>query len=152
TAELALTRAEKAENDAKARASELEQVAKFQEAQLAGINAKAMGIQLRSNLLKKARAGAQRAKLSPDEEDARVGALDKLIAGSDCTGLALDALDQTFFQPALAAIEKQFATQPLVQARLLQAVATTMRQLGLLDAATRPLTQALEIRRRQSGP
>ena len=149
--ESALLRAQKAESDAKARAAELERVAKFQEAQLSGINATTMGARLRADLLKKAREAARQLKLPPEELNAQGEKLEKLVAGSDFTGLALGALNDNFFQPALATIERDFAGQPIVQARLLQTLASTLQELGLRDAARAPQEKALEIRRKELG-
>jgi serine/threonine protein kinase/tetratricopeptide (TPR) repeat protein len=143
--------AESAEREAKTRADELERVAKFQEAQLSGIDAQTMGVRLRQDLLEKARAAATHSNLSPEGVNARVKELEKLIAGSDFTGMALKTLDDSFFEPALRAIEDQFAGQPLVQARLLQTLASTLGRLGLSDAASKPQDAALAIRRRELG-
>jgi serine/threonine protein kinase/tetratricopeptide (TPR) repeat protein len=150
-AEFAKTRAETAEHAAEARAAELEQVAKFQQAQLSGIDAQTMGERLRADLLNKSRSAAVRSKLLPEDVDARVAELEELIAGSDFTGMALKSLNDNFFQPALAAIDEQFADQPLVQARLLQASADALYELGLYDAAWPPQERALAIRRRVLG-
>ena len=150
-AELDRVRAEEAELQAQMRADELEQVAKFQEAQLSGIDVQTMGLRLRAGLLKNARTAAERLKLAPEALNARIAELEMLIAGSDFTGLALQALDANVFQTALAAIGKQFADQPLVKARLLHTVAMTLRGLGLLEAATTPQQEALAIRRRVLG-
>ncbi len=150
-AEDAQRRAEQAEAQAQARADELEQVAAFQEKQLAGIDPRTMGTRIRTGLLEKVRAAGARAQLSPEDIDARIAQLETLLAGSDFTGLALGALEDNFFRPALAAIEDQFADQPLVKARLLQTLASTLMKTGLLDAATEPQAQALDIRRNELG-
>lgn len=150
-ADAALSRAQKAETEAEARADELEQVAAFQEAQLAGINATTMGVQLRQGLLEKARAMGERAKLPPDEVNARVADLEQLITGTDFTGMALESLHENFFQPALTAIETEFGDQPLVEARLLHTLGKTLREIGLLEAARSPQERALEIRRSELG-
>ena len=155
-AERALARAQRAEGDARARAGELEQLAKFQQAQLSGIDAQTMGVRFRADLLRKARAAWQ-GPLAHDRSNAaqelntRAEDLEKLIAGSDFTGMALDALDVNFFKPALEAIDKQFADQPLVKSRMLQTVASTLHEVGLLDAASGPQAEALAIRRRVLG-
>jgi non-specific serine/threonine protein kinase/serine/threonine-protein kinase len=130
---------------------ELTQVARFQEEQFAGIDAQAMGIRLRAGLLDKVRAAAERSQAPPAEVEARVHELEKLIAGSDFTGMALESLQDDFFQPALTAIDAQFADQPLVMAQLLQSSADTLRDVGLLEAASRPQEEALAIRRRELG-
>jgi serine/threonine protein kinase/tetratricopeptide (TPR) repeat protein len=147
----ALIRAEHAERETKSRADELEKVANFQQAQLAGIDARMMGVHIRDDLLIKARSAAENSKLTADDANSRIAELEKSIAGADFTGLALDALDANFFKPALDAIEKQFADQPLVKAKLLQSIATTERELGLLDSAESPQRKAVEIRRQLLG-
>ncbi|MCA9245105.1 MAG: serine/threonine protein kinase, partial [Phycisphaerales bacterium] len=146
-----LVQARAGQREAKARAEELEQVARFQEAQLSGIDVQTMGVRLRGDLLTNARAAIQRQRLPPHEVEARVAQLEKLIAGSDFTGLALGTLRETVFERTLAAIDEQFSDQPLVQARLCQAAATTLRELGLLEAARRPQETALATRMRLLG-
>ncbi len=150
-AEVARGRAERAEQEAKSRADELEQVASFQQEQLSGIDAQTMGVRLRAALLENARAAAERSKLPPEEMNERMEELERLIAGSDFTGMALEALDENVFQRALSAIDEQFGDQPLVKARLLQTVSSTLHTLGLLDAAAGPQQEALEIRRKELG-
>ncbi|MHC5028805.1 MAG: tetratricopeptide repeat protein, partial [Planctomycetota bacterium] len=65
--------------------------------------------------------------------------------------VARKALDENIFEPTLREIEEQFAEQPLVQAQLLQSVATALRHQQLVDQAVAPQEQALEIRRRELG-
>lgn len=150
-ADSATARAQKAEAEAEARADALEQVAAFQAAQLSGIDARTMGVRLRNDVLDMAREAAAHAQLPQDEVDARVADLADLIAGGDFTGLALETLEDTFYEPALEAIEVEFGDQPLLQAQLLQTIASTLRNVGLIAAATAPQTQALEIRRDALG-
>ncbi len=140
-----------------------EQVARFQETQLSGIDAATMGVKLRADLLTRARAAAERSKRSPEEVEGRIAELEQLIADTDFTGLALNALDTTVFQRALAAIDNEFADpaagesgttgkgQALIRARLLQSLAVTMRELGLVDGALRAQEEALAIRRYELG-
>ncbi|MBK8269927.1 MAG: serine/threonine protein kinase [Planctomycetes bacterium] len=144
-------RARIAEIEAQSRADELEKVARFQETQLGNIDAQLMGVRLRSDIMDKARQAARSAKMTEEEVEARVDELEKLIAGSDFTGMARKSLDENFFQPTLSAIEEQFASQPVVKARLLQTLATTLLELGMLDAAGTPQKEALAIRRSKLG-
>jgi tetratricopeptide (TPR) repeat protein len=150
-AELAKTRAEQAESQTRAKAAELEQVAKFQESQLAGVDPKTMGMRLRGAVLDKARAANVRARVATQQADERGTQLEQLIAGSDFTGLALEALSENFFEPTRAAIERDFARQPLLKARLLQSLASTLEEVGLLEAASQPQQEALRIRRELLG-
>lgn len=127
-----------ARDEAVARADELEKVANFQASQLAEIDTRQMGVQLRQSLLD-ASAQAQREPL------------DAALAGVNFTDLSLKTLDANIFSNALDAIERDFSDQPLVKARLLQTVATTTRKLGLLEFSTAPQQEALAIRRSQLG-
>lgn len=123
---------------AEQRAAELESVAAFQESQLSGIETRAMGVRLRD------------AVLSAAGEDRRA-TLESALARVNFTDIAIGSLDHTILERARNAIESNFADQPVVKARLLQAVADTVRDLGLLDGAIPPQTQALDIRRRELG-
>jgi len=148
-ADTARREAEAARAQATSRAAELEKVAKFQAEQFTDIDVPLMGIRLRAGLLDKARTAAER---SGDKDvDARMAQLNKLLAGADFTGLALDLLDKTIFERTVATINEQFEKKPVVRARLLQALATTARKLGLPDRAMAPQQQALHIRREVLG-
>jgi len=131
-------RAERAEADALARADELELVADFQAGQLSAIEPEAMGANLRRSLLDAA-------------PEAERDALTNAIARINFTNLALTTLKDNIFERTIDAIDTQFESQPLVRARLLQTVADTLREIGLLDLATDPQERALAIRREQLG-
>ncbi len=131
-------RAEKAEGETKKRADELEQVAEFQAKQFEGIDIPLTGVRLRADLLEKVRAAAVNAKRKPEEVDARVAEVERDVAGADFSGMALRTLEQSVLVPSLEAIEKQFAGQPLVRARLQDTLAVTSRKLGLLELAEKP--------------
>lgn len=126
-------------------------LADFQSQMLADVDPRAMGVKLQAELLTKARAAAKRDGRNTEEMDERARELGNLLAGIDFTGLALTALDEGVFQRALTAIEKQFADRPLVKAMLLQSLADTLLDVGLLDAAIEPQTEALAVRRQELG-
>jgi len=131
---VAEAQAAKERDRAEQRAEELQQVAKFQEDQLSGIDVEAMGWGIRTAVLERVRAVGERAGREVEVLEEERAALEKLLAGTDFTGLALGVLDEHVFGGALEAL-KEFENQPLVQAQLLQTVATTLRELGLLDRA-----------------
>ena len=137
-AESALVRAEAAEESAKAKAEELQLVADFQAQQLGAIEVEAMGEQLKASIL----GGA------PEEARAALG---ESLASVNFTNIALGTLEASIFERTIEAIDTQFEDQPLVRAQLLQSVAKTLRDLGLLDLATDPQTRALAIRRTELG-
>jgi tetratricopeptide (TPR) repeat protein len=118
---------------AEARAEELKQVADFQSEQFAGIDVAAMGWSLRSKML-------EELALEPSD-----------VVGADFTGAALKLLNEHVFEGTHAAINEQFADQPLVRAQLLQSLATTLLELGLLEEVTDPQETALRLRRGHLG-
>lgn len=130
---------------------QLDQVARFQEAQFARVNPETMGMQLRADLVAGIRHAAESSRLRGDDVDARVQQFEELIAGSDFTGMAVDSIDSNVFQPALAAIDSELKDQPLVKARLLQSLAGALRDLGLFDRAAAPQQEALRIREEALG-
>ena len=136
---------------AEKRADETEQVAAFQSKMLSEVDAQLMGARLREDVLAEARAAMERSRGSDEEITARVGQLEALLAGTNFTNAAVKSLDRNVLQRALETIDKQFADQPLVQARLLQTAADTLRELGLYDAATAPQERALQTRRSLLG-
>ncbi len=127
--ELLLQR-DQALESARLHAEELEQVSQFQEHQLRNVDAALMGRQLREDIL---------ARL---EDEAAAAAL----RGVDFTGVALGSLSSSFFAPVLAAVDAEFADQPALQARLLQATATTMMEAGLHESADEPQLRSLALR------
>lgn len=136
---------------AEKRADELEQVADFQGSQLKDIDAELMGTRLRQDLLDRARAGTLAAGRDEAAATERVATLEQALAGVNFTDAALNTLDENIFERALAAVEEQFASQPMVKARLLQTIADTLVDLGLLDRATKPQEEAVRIRRERLG-
>ncbi len=144
-------RAEIARTEAAQRADDLEKVAEFQASQLAGIETALMGINIRRNIVEERRAALEARRLDEGEVRRLLDDLDAALVGVNFTNIALETLDENIFERALKAIDEQFADQPLVKARLLQTVADSLSALGLLDRATVPQTDALEIRRRVLG-
>ena len=140
-----------ARKSAEAAQHELEQVVQFQTSQLSDIDAALMGVSLRNALVEKRRAALAAAGMDETEINLALAQLDETLAGVNFTDIALQLLDENIFEGALEAIERDFAEQPLVKARLLQTTALTLRTVGLLERATAPQVEALAIRRRELG-
>lgn len=140
-----------ARNDAESRRKEIEQVAQFQAAELRGIDPETMGRRLRDDLLAEARLGMERQRIPVDQIEQKQAQLSRLLADANPTNVALKTLDENIFIRALNAVAEQFEAQPLVKARLLQSLADAMIDLGLLDRATAPQSEALAIRRKLLG-
>lgn len=146
---LALEYTKQALERERARIHELEQVTEFQSAQLAEIDPPTMGLKLREDLLEKFRARDERAGYDEEEITARLTTLDEFLNGVDFTGMALESLEENIFERAIEAIDTQLADQPLVQAQILHAVASTTRKLGLLTISELTQRRVLELRQRE---
>jgi eukaryotic-like serine/threonine-protein kinase len=132
-------------------AQELERVAAFQEMQLADIDAATMGAGIRGRLLSQHHSVLTQLTLNDEEIQVRRQAFSDELGLFNFTDLALSTLDTDLFERSRVAIDEQFSEQPEVRARLLQTLASTLREIGLLDAAVEPQQLALEIRSEQLG-
>ncbi len=144
-------RALQAEQQASRLAEELKAVVDFQEAQLAGIDPASMGLEFRQGLIVQRSEAMAREGLELEEIEKAIEQLEGQLAGINLTDLARTALDENILLQALEAIDQQFSDQPLVRARLLQAVAVTARSLGLLERALPAQVEALAVRRAWLG-
>ncbi len=135
----------------RARARELDDVARFQASQLASIDAARMGRRLGEDLADEFGRELRREGADPEVTARRVAELRSALAGVNLTNVALRSLDENVFTPALAAVARDFAGQPLVEARLLQTLASTLHEIGLLERALAPQVRALALRREHLG-
>jgi eukaryotic-like serine/threonine-protein kinase len=133
------------------RLRDVQTVAEFQSAQLSDIDVPGMGVRLRADLLTEARAAMEHAKLDESQIASRSAELEKLLAGANLTNVALKQLERDIFDRALNAIDEKFADQPIVQGRLFQSIADTLRDVGLLDRAIEPQIRALALSRSAMG-
>ncbi len=147
----AADRARDAQAQATQRAAELEQVAKFQQSQLADLDAAQMGKRLRLDIIERRQTALELAGLDDAEIQHGLLDLERSLESVNFTDVAKESLDENIFQAALREIEARFAGQPLVQAQLLQSVASVLRNLQIPDRAAAPQERALEIRRRELG-
>jgi len=132
-------------------ARELAQVVAFQEERLVDIDAEFMGLEMRSRLIEMHRLVSNDEQSEDGIMDAGSSEFEGELAELDFTSYALEVLDQHVFDRTLTAINEQFMDQPVIRARLLQASAETMREVGLIERALAPQEDALEIRREQLG-
>lgn len=142
---------ERALEQAEQREKETRQVADFQTRMFADIDPQTMGVRLREDLLIEARAALDRSATGAEQRAARLEQVESLLAGTNFTNAGVRSIDRNVLAPALAAIERDFAGQPLVQAMLWQTIAVVYSELGLNDAALPPAERALETRRRLLG-
>jgi eukaryotic-like serine/threonine-protein kinase len=144
-------RARLAEAAERQRAEELASVVEFQASQLSGIDPQRMGALLKSDILAKWRSTSLAGETAPQDEGISFAALESALARVNFTSVAVDALNEIVFEASLKAIDAEFSSRPVLQARLLQTVAHSLQALGLLDRAAVPQRQALELRRAHLG-
>ncbi|HJM58877.1 MAG TPA: serine/threonine-protein kinase, partial [Planctomycetota bacterium] len=142
--------AEEQAEEAELRAADLDQVVKFQEEQLSGIDAQAMGLTIRAMVLERTRVAGERAGREPEVLEREEAGLEKLLAGTDFTTLALGVLDKEVFQGALRELEN-LEGQPLIQARLQDVIGKVYTSLGMYSESEPVLEKALATRRELFG-
>jgi tetratricopeptide (TPR) repeat protein len=143
--------AQRQEMLAQQRAKDLEQVANFEATMLGQVNPVQAGKLLSDDLRSKLTAALARDGVPEVERASQLAALDTLWQRVNATDTARDLIDNTVLKPAVAAIDRQFQQQPLVDAFLRQTLAYRYTDMGLYDAAL-PLQQsALATRRRLLG-
>jgi tetratricopeptide (TPR) repeat protein len=150
-AEDALKAAREATAEAKAATAEAEMAADFQVKQMQSIDPAAMGLSLRSALIEAVGEQDPGGGDSPAAAAQRRQQQEALLKRVNMTDLALNQLDTNSFQPALAAIEKDFGKSPLLQARLWETMSDTLLIFGRMKEAIEPQRLALEQRRRLLG-
>ena len=150
-AEQAKEEAKRNASEATQRADELQQISDFQANQLANVDPRRMGQAIRKMVMDQSLAASQRAGKKRPDIDIEMATLERLLKGTDFTGIALKVLDKQIFDGAIEELDN-FENQPLVQARLLQVISDTLRTLGLFEQAVGPQLRALEIRQRELLP
>jgi tetratricopeptide (TPR) repeat protein len=146
---------------AEQREEQTQQVSDFQAAMLSGIDVEAMGHGIKERFREQVKAALERQyvgeppdrrKRTADEIEAELAAFDQRAESAQAADVARRVLDDFVLARAADALEKRFADQPLVRARLHLAIGKTHWKLGLYAAAETHLRAALEIRRGHYGP
>lgn len=120
------------------RAEELQQVVDFQSRQLGQIVPDRMGQSLRESIM---------AAVPADQQED----FEQSLKPINFTNVALKSIKENVFDTARQAIRKEFGDQPRIETQLLSALANTMIQMGMLDAAAEVHEQSLQIRRARFG-
>ena len=128
-------RAVLAEGETRLRADELQKVSDFQAQMLGQIDPSRVGVLLGSDVRARYAAALQGDLLPEPERSAKVEAFGAQWARINATDAARALIDHTILEPAVAAIDRQFASQPVLDARLRQTLAELYQNLGLYDAA-----------------
>ncbi|MCG3123925.1 MAG: Serine/threonine-protein kinase PknD [Phycisphaerales bacterium] len=144
-------RAVEAEARAKLRADELQKVSDFQSEMLAQIDAEAAGIRLITDLRKRYEEQLAAAGVPEDQRAEQVLAFTDELGRVNATDAALELINSTLLKPSLAAIDRQFADQPMIDVKLRAALAARFTQLGLQADALATSEQTLAILRKSVG-
>ena len=144
-------RALAAEGETRKRADELQKVSDFQSRMLAQVDPAQAGLRLSEEVRSRFEQALAKAGVSKEERPAQIEAFAGQWGRVNATDAALTLIDGTILRPAVAAIDKQFHDQPIVDAALREALAERYIDLGLYDAARKLLERALATRRRVLG-
>ena len=135
---LGLVSALRANRSLEARNVELEQLTDFQAERFSDLSLERIGSAIRRSTIS--------AAAEPDRE-----AVTEALATLNLTTVALETLESAVFDGDIESIERAFAGQPLVQARLLSSLAATLNTVGLHERALEAAVGAYEIQEREAG-
>jgi tetratricopeptide (TPR) repeat protein len=138
-------------NLAQQRSNEVEQVARFEGDMLKQVDPTMAGKQLMDDLQAKFVSALVKDGVPESERAGQVATLAALLQHVNATDAARDQIDRTILKPAIAAIDKQFRSQPVVAATLRQVLADRYVEMGMYDAALPLQTSVLAMRRRLLG-
>ncbi len=142
-------RAVAAETEATKRADELSRVSEFQSEMLTQLDPARAGQRLSDDV--RSQAIAALAALPEVEREARLAAFDSVWRQVNTTDAARGLIEESILRPAAAALERQFADQPVVAAMLQQVLADRYRALGMYDPALTMQEAALANFRAEFG-
>jgi len=143
--------AEEKTTEAEDRAAELETVTHFQQSMLSVINVESVGRNIVNDLRSEIEEAIAGETIDEEERLAMLASFDRAAARANATNVALGVIDRDILQPAIEAIEREFAGQPAVEAALRSAIGSTYLELGMHAEAKEQLESALVIRRRELG-
>jgi tetratricopeptide (TPR) repeat protein len=136
---------------AQQRADELQQVSNFQEEMLQQVDPTRAGKLLTEDVEAKFAAALDKAGVPAAERARQVAAFSAQWRRVNATDAAIHLIDRTILKPAVAAIDKQFGGQPVVDATMRQVLANRYYDMGLYDEAMPLQKSALATRRRVLG-
>jgi len=150
-AQRAAIRADQQHQLADRRADETRRVSDFQGRMLSQIDPTGAGVKLMSDLRARFDEALARNGLTEAERAARAAAFAIELTRVNATDAAVEMIDREILKPAVAAIEQEFAAQPVVDAALRQTLADLYHALGKYAEAAPLQEQALTTRRRVLG-
>jgi len=128
-----------------------DRVVEFQADMLQGIKPRKLGESIATDLRTRIDTALSEKGEPQEQRQAALASFSGLLGDVNLTDTARYVLDANILAPATAAVEAQFAGQPLVEARLQHALARTYMGLGLSDQALSRSQRALDLRRTHLG-
>ena len=138
--------ARRSAEQARTAAREVELAATFQQQQLQQLDLAEMGRGFRADLRQALDALA---RAGPGTGD--YSTLEARLDAVDFAELSRQRMDQGYLRPAMAVAERDYSENPLLQAALLQSIATAGRELRVFATARQAQELALTLRSRQLG-
>jgi eukaryotic-like serine/threonine-protein kinase len=133
------------------RATQLAQVADFQQSMLAQIDASAAGARLLRDLRGRHREALAAGERTEQQRTELVASFHRELSRVNGTDAAAKMIEATLLEPAVVAIGARFADQPLVAATLRQTLALSYDKLGRYEKALVLQQEALATRERLLG-
>ena len=146
-AEAEVKRRRLAEEQAIEARDDLEVVVEFQQSVLSDVDPERMGRTIVAEQRDRLRSHSLAEGVSFEETERAVAAFDDRVMRLNPTSIALEVMDEEILARAAARIETDFASEPLVEASLRQAMGNTYLRLGLYPQAMPQLDRALSLRR-----
>ncbi|MFO0982901.1 MAG: serine/threonine-protein kinase [Planctomycetota bacterium] len=145
------TLAEQQKQEARTREQETKLVAQFESAILRNLSLDQFAHVLATELHREVEQAHVRVGHPPEQVDEALASLDKALAPVNMTNVARVAMQRTLFEPAVQAVEREYADKPLIQATLQTPLAETLRELGLYELGETVARAAVSIRERELG-
>jgi eukaryotic-like serine/threonine-protein kinase len=133
------------------RAAQLEQVSKFQAEMLSQIDPTQAGRLLGKDVNATYATTLLKSALPKAQYDAKVAAFAEQWRYVNATDAARNLIDATILKPAMIAVDKQFQTQPLVDAAISQVLGDLYRKIRFNEPSLKLHQRALAIRQRELG-
>ncbi len=144
--------ADEARLEAQQRATDLEQVTRFQTSMLEDLDPERLGLSLRADMSQRLRTALQAEGMAPGAIDVAVQDLDRIWLRVNATDTALELVETEIFDRAEKAIATEFADQPSVRAALRLSLGALVHELGLNDRAAALLDSSIATRVKLYGP
>lgn len=144
-------RAIKAETATRERADELQKVSEFQSQMLSKVEPASAGLRLSADIRSRFEDALEKTGLPENEREARLADFIEDWSRVNATDAALELIDSTVLRPALETIDRDFAEQPALNAKLRAAIGKRYLDLGLIDEARAVNQRVIELRRETLG-